>query len=211
MKKEWKILTLMVCFISALNKKTKKKTKKNTLFIKKKKKNKEKQHTFGWEEKKMLELGWEGEKEEKIKKEKQVCERKRWRPNLSWFWYFILVFTNRITDEQLNINIFNIFVCDFVYKFKWKFSTYVKIFRKPFQILPMAFHFVVNSVMKKKWTVKKSLIITAWRSEQFSWSLKYTNGYILSVYLYVMNIVNSDRMKGHSSHGLWNISKDTFH
>jgi hypothetical protein len=36
MKKEWKILTLMVCFISALNKKTKNKTKKNTLLIKKK-------------------------------------------------------------------------------------------------------------------------------------------------------------------------------
>jgi hypothetical protein len=35
MKKEWKILTLMVCFISALNKK-KNKTKKNTLLIKKK-------------------------------------------------------------------------------------------------------------------------------------------------------------------------------
>jgi len=74
MKKEWKILTWMVCFISALNKKNKKENKKNTLLIKK---NKEKQHTFGWEEKKMLELGWEGEKEEKIKKKRNRCVREK--------------------------------------------------------------------------------------------------------------------------------------
>jgi len=76
-KKEWKILTWMVCFISALNKKNKKENKKNTLLIKK---NKEKQHTFGWEEKKMLELGWEGEKEEKIKKKETGVWEKKMKP-----------------------------------------------------------------------------------------------------------------------------------
>jgi hypothetical protein len=51
--KEWKILTLMVCFISPLDYK-----KENTLLInqRKIKKNKEKQHTLRWEKKRMLDL-----------------------------------------------------------------------------------------------------------------------------------------------------------
>jgi len=62
MKKEWKILTLMVCFISALNKKTKKKTKKNTLLIKKRRKIKKNNIPLDEKRKKCLNLG---EKERK--------------------------------------------------------------------------------------------------------------------------------------------------
>jgi len=62
----------------------------------------------------------------------------------------------------------------------------------------------------KKWTVKRSLIITALRSEQFSWSLEYTDEHISSVYPYVMNTVNNAGVKGHSSYGLWNIPTNTF-
>ena len=46
--------------------------------------------------------------------------------------------------------------------------------------------------------------------EQFPWSLVYTNEHIPLVYLYVMNTVNSVRVKENSFHGLWNIPTDIF-
>jgi len=47
---EWKILTLMACFILSLNKP---------------KKIEERQHTSGWKETRMLDFGWEWEREER--------------------------------------------------------------------------------------------------------------------------------------------------
>jgi hypothetical protein len=111
------------------------------------KKNKEKQHTLRWEKKRMLDLRWEGESEEKRKIEKWRCETRRWRPDLSWFKFFILVFTDEIIDGKLNINIFNIFFS--ICKVKWKFSTCAEIFRKPLLILPTTFYFVGDSIGKK--------------------------------------------------------------
>jgi hypothetical protein len=56
----------------------------------------------------MLDLGFEGERERRRERErnKWVREKKRRRSRLgqSWLRSFILVFTNRITDEILNIN-----------------------------------------------------------------------------------------------------------
>jgi len=45
---------------------------------------------------------------------------------------------------------------------------------------------------------------------QFSRYMEYTDGNILCIYLYVMNTVNSVKVKGNNSYGLWNISTDTF-
>jgi hypothetical protein len=36
-----------------------------------------------------------------------------------------------------------------VYKVKWKFLICMKVFRKPFQILPIIFHYIGDSVGKK--------------------------------------------------------------
>jgi hypothetical protein len=71
----------------------------------------------------MLDLGFEGERERRRERErnKWVREKKRRRSRLgqSWLRSFILVFTNRITNGILNINIFNIlFVIPFV-KSNW--------------------------------------------------------------------------------------------
>jgi hypothetical protein len=44
-----------------------------------------------------------------------------------------LVFIDGITDEQLNINIFNIFISDSIYKAKWKFSR--KFSKSPLNII----------------------------------------------------------------------------
>jgi hypothetical protein len=67
----------------------------------------------------MLDLGFEGEREKRRERERNrwVREKKRRRRSLgqSWLRSFILVFTNRITDGILDINIFNIlFVIPFV-------------------------------------------------------------------------------------------------
>ena len=69
----------------------------------------------------MFDFGFEGEREEKRKTDKWVCERireKKIKPNLSWFKSFILIFTDGIIDKILNIIIFNIFIDDSVCKFK---------------------------------------------------------------------------------------------
>jgi hypothetical protein len=45
-------------------------------------------------------------------------KEEEWSPNLSWFQSFILVFTDGIAYEQLNINIFNNSIGDSVCKVK---------------------------------------------------------------------------------------------
>jgi len=69
----------------------------------------------------MLDHGWEGERREEKERETTMWKKKKeeeWSPNLSWFQSFILVFTDGIAYEQLNINIFNNSVGDSVCKVK---------------------------------------------------------------------------------------------
>jgi hypothetical protein len=74
-----------------------------------------------------------------------VCERRKEKKkekdevSLSRFRSFILVFIDGITDKQLNINIFNIFVSDSVCKVKWKFSRKVSK-SPPYIINNFSFH-----------------------------------------------------------------------
>jgi len=146
----------------------KNKIKENKLLInQKKKKNEERQHTWGWEEKRLLDFSWEEEREEKRTREKRVCERKRrkkkMKPCLFWFWYFNLVSSMELPRTF-----------HFVSKVKWKFLTFIKSLRK----LPPN---IIDDFLlrwwccweKKRWTIKRTLIISALRSKQFSWWIEY--------------------------------------
>jgi hypothetical protein len=97
----------------------------------------------------MLDHMWEREREREREREMGLWEKKREVEEVSWFRSFILVFTDKITDRQLNIKICNISVSDSVYKVKWKFLTCTKTLKKPLQILLMTFHFINDFVRKK--------------------------------------------------------------
>jgi hypothetical protein len=71
-----------------------------------------------------------GEKIERVRLKVRVCDNER-KMKFWWFcWVLYYVFTERITDEILNIIIFNYFVGDFLDKFTLKFSFRSKLFKK---------------------------------------------------------------------------------
>jgi hypothetical protein len=77
---------------------------------------------------------------------------KKMKPRMLCSWSFILGFINRKTERILNINIFKIFIGDFVYEVKLKFSFTIKIFRNPpntTHILPTTFHFTGDVISKR--------------------------------------------------------------
>jgi hypothetical protein len=98
-KKEWKNLTLRRAWFRLLIKKPKKKWKEKKKKWhcykpkkkKIKKKKEERQHTLRWEEKRMLDLGFEGEREEKRKWDIQVCER-IWEKKIKPWYLMVQVF-----------------------------------------------------------------------------------------------------------------------
>jgi len=70
----------MVCFILSLNLKKKKEKKGIVNKPKIKKKNEERKHTLGWEEKIVLDHGWEGERREKKERETTMWKKKNEAP-----------------------------------------------------------------------------------------------------------------------------------
>lgn len=139
---------------------------------------------------------------------------KKMEPCLLCLWSFILGFTNEMTNKILHFNISKIFINDFVCKVKLKFLFCTKIFRNPPNTTNIFLMATIDKRVNSKkehsiddFVGKKILIINILRSEQcqgkmeeFSQSLKYTDGNILLVYPCVMNIINNVREKGNSSH-----------
>jgi hypothetical protein len=117
----------------------------------------------------MLDLRWEWEREVKEKEKEKEREMGVWMKKIkSWsvmIQVFYLVFTDGIIDRRLNINIFNISIDDFVCKVKWKFSNYMKFFRKPLQYYWRLFIQLVIPLRKK---VNSRKIINYHRIEKWT-------------------------------------------
>jgi len=102
----------------------------------------------------MFDLEFEGEREKRRERERNgwVREKERRRRSLgqSWLRSFILVFTDRITNRILNINIFNIFfVIPFV-KSNWYLGPFTKKITEEKLNINICNIFIGDSVCKVK-------------------------------------------------------------